>query len=356
MRDRYHAAMELLDRYAEFVVRVGVNVQPGQDVHVSALVEHAPIARAVTEQAYLAGARRVVVDYADVHLRRSAIEHAPDDGLGTNYPYELERIELWRDRGVALIQLTGNPDPSVLDGLDPARIAALPSQVLARAFGEILQHVQWTAVAAPNEGWARQVFGAPDMDRLWAAVAVATRLDTPDPVAAWREHLAILANRAAALDEVALDAIHFSGPGTDLTVGLLPGSKWLGGSIRTEGGVEFLPNIPTEEVFTTPDWRRTDGTVRITEPLILASSPVEGLRLRFAEGQIVEVEADHGVELVRAELARDPRAAFLGEVALVDGSSRVRQAGVVFHDALYDENVGCHIAYGMAYTDAVPGS
>ena len=348
--------MTLLDRYAEFVVRVGVNVQPGQDVHVGALVEHAPIARAVVEQAYRAGARRVVLDYGDIHVRRSAIEHAPEDGLGTNYPYELERINHWREHGVALIQLTGNPDPHVLDGLDPGRIASLPSKALATAFGEVIEHVPWTAVAAPNEGWASQIFGEPDMDRLWTAVAVATRLDAADPVAAWREHLATLARRAAALDALALDALQFRGPGTDLRIGLLPVSKWLGGSIRTKAGVEFVPNIPTEEVFTTPDWRRTEGTVRITEPLVLASTLVEGLRLRFESGRIVEVEADRGVELVRAELEGDPRAPFLGEVALVDGSSRVRQAGVVFHDALYDENVGCHIAYGTAYTEAAPGS
>src|SRR6185295_13088976 len=135
--------MTLLDRYAEFVVRVAVNVQPGQDVHVSAQVEHAPIARAMAEQAYRAGARRVVVDYVDMRVRRSAIEHAPDDGLGSNYAYELARIDLWRDRGVALIQLTGNPDPHVLDGLDPVRIAALPSKTLAAAFGEIIEQVPW---------------------------------------------------------------------------------------------------------------------------------------------------------------------------------------------------------------------
>ena len=348
--------MTLLERYAEFVVRVGVNVQPGQDVNVNALVEHAPIARAIAEQAYLAGARRVVVDYGDMHVRRSAIEHAPADGLGTHYPYELDRIGYWRDHGVALIYLTGNPDPNVLDGLDPVRIAALPSKELATAFGDIIEHVAWTAVAAPNEGWASQIFGEPDVERLWAAVAVATRLDEADPIAAWREHLATLAERATALDALALDAVRFRGPGTDLTVGLLPVSRWLGGSTRTKAGIEFVPNIPTEEVFTTPDWRRTEGTVRITEPLVLSSTLVEGLRLRFAAGRLVEAEADRGVELVRAELERDPRAPFLGEVALVDSSSRVRQAGVVFHDALYDENVGCHIAYGSAYTEAAPGT
>ena len=345
-----------LDRYAEFVVRLCANVQPGQDVHVSALVEHAPIARAIAEQAYLAGARRVVVEYGDMHVRRSAIAHAPAEALGTNYPHELDRMRWWRENGIAWISLTGNPDPHVLDGLDPARIAALPSKALSAEVAGLIHDVAWTAVAAPNEGWAEQVFGEPDVERLWEAVAIATRLDEPDPVAAWREHLARLDARKRALDGLGLDAVRFRGPGTDLTIGLIAGATWLGGSARTPGGVEFLPNLPTEEVFTSPDWRRTEGTVRITEPLILASSPVEGLRLRFSAGRIVEVGADRGVELVEAQLNEDERARYLGEVALVDGSSRVRRAGVTFHDTLFDENVGCHIAYGIAYTEALAGA
>ncbi len=346
----------LIDRYAEFVVRVAANVQPGQDVHLSALVEHAPIARAVAEQAYLAGARRVVVEYADYQVRRSAIRHAPDEALGSHYPHELDRFRFWREQGIAWISLTGNPDPTVFDGLDPARIAAYPSKVLAAEVSGLIHDVAWTVAAAPNEGWARQIFGQPDVTRLWEAVAVATRLDEPDPVAAWREHLARLAGRVAVLDRLALDAIRFRGPGTDLTVGLIAGSHWLGGSTRTPGGVEFLPNVPTEEVFTSPDWRRTEGTVRITEPLILSATPVIGLRLRFGAGRIVEMTADQGAELVQAQLDHDERARFLGEVALVDGSSRVRRAGVTFHDPLYDENVGCHIAYGISYPEAVPGA
>jgi aminopeptidase len=360
--DRYDARMldpevpALIDRYAEFVVRVAANVQPGQDVHVSALVEHVPIARAVAEQAYLAGARRVVVEYGDLHVRRSAIQHAPDDALGTHYPHELERFRWWREHGIAWISLTGNPDPTIYDGLDPVRIAAYPSKALAAEVPGLIRDIAWTAVAAPNEGWARQIFGEPDVARLWEAVAIATRLDMPDPVAAWRDHLAVLAARVRALDALGLDAVRLRGPGTDLTIGLIAGSVWLGGSTRTPGGVEFLPNVPTEEVFTSPDWRRTEGTVRITEPLILAATPVLGLRLRFEAGRIVELSADRGADLVQAQLDRDERARFLGEVALVDGSSRVRQAGITFHDTLFDENVGCHIAYGISYSEAVPGA
>jgi aminopeptidase len=347
--------MDLIERYAEFVVRVGVNVQAGQDVFVNAQLEHVDLARAVAEQAYLAGARRVVVEYVDPHIRRSAIRHAPDTGLGTHYPHELAKLRLWRERGVALITLTGDADPHLYAGLDPVRIAAVPSRVLQAEFGEMLAHVPWTVAAAPNPGWASEIFGEPDMDRLWAAVAVASRLDEADPIAAWRTHLAKLKARTVALMGAGLDSIRYHGGGTDLLIGLLPGAAWLGGSSTTKAGVEFLPNIPTEEVFTSPDWRRAEGVVRTTAPLVLSSTLVTGLRLRLAAGRIVEVDADEHGQVVQALLESDERARYLGEVALVDGESRVRRAGIVFHDTLYDENVACHIAFGMGFVDVLDG-
>ena len=347
--------MTLLDRYAEFVVRVGVNVQPGQDVHVGAQVEHAELARAIAEQAYLAGARRVVVQYSDAHVLSSAIRHAPEDGLGSHYEHELDQIRTWRERGTALIRLTGDPDPHLYDGLDPTRISAASSKALRAEFLEAVPYLPWTIIGAPNEGWARQVFGEPDVERLWAAVAVATRLDEPDPVAAWRDHLARLRVRRAALTAAGLDAVRLHGGGTDLTIGLIRGAAWLGGSTFTKAGVEYLPNIPTEEVFTSPDWRRAEGVVRTTAPLVLSSSLVKGLRLKLVAGRIVEVDADEHADVVRAEIEGDERAHYLGEVALVDGTSRVRRAGVIFHDTLYDENVACHIAYGAGFTNVMSG-
>ena len=349
--------MTLLERFAELVVRVGVNVQPGQDVHVAGLVEHAPIARAIAEQAYRAGARRVAVTYDDLHVRRAAIEHAPEEALGTAYAYELAQLREWGELGTALVYLTGNPDASILGDLDPRRTAASTSRELATLRQSILGRVPWTVVAAPNEGWAREVFGEPDMDRLWAAVATAMRLDEPDPVASWRERLATLRARDLTLTALGADAVRFRGPGTDLTIGLIPGGRWESGTEQTPAGAEFVPNLPTEEVFTSPDWHRAEGTVRATAPLVLpqAGILVRGLRFRFEAGRIVEAEADEGVEAVRAQLARDPQAPFLGEVALVDGSSRVRRAGIVFHDTLFDENAGCHIAYGAAFPTVIPG-
>ena len=348
-----------LDRYAELIVRIGVNVQPGQDVLLTSLVEHASIARAVAERAYLAGARRVLVRYNDRVVSRSAIEHAPAEALGLAYPFEFDEIRWMRAHGWAWIQLTGNPDPHLFDGLDPARIIAAQSQELRE---ETLKtalsgDIAWTIAAAPNEGWARQVFGEPDTERLWQAVAIANRLDDPDPVGAWRAHLAQLSARQSALDRQAFDAIRFTGPGTSLTVGLIAGGLWHSGKMWTKSGIEYVANLPTEEVYTSPDWRRAEGTVACTRPLVMsdAGALVTGLRLRFERGRIVEVDADEGAELVRAQLATDDQAVFLGEVSMVDGSSAIRRAGVMFHDTLFDENAGCHIAWGRGFPFVLPG-
>jgi aminopeptidase len=350
-------ARERLERYADLIVRVGANVQPGQDVLLIADVAHAPIARAVAERAYTAGARRVVVEYDDLAVRRAAVLHAPDEALRSAYRWEAERLRELRERRGAFIALTGNPNPHLLDGLDPTRLAARRRE-LDELANEMLitNEVAWTIAAAPNEGWAREVFGEPDVERLWLAVATAVRLDEPDPIAAWRDHVATLQARRDAVAGLDLDGVHFRGPGTDLRIGLIPGSAWVTGSSTTPDGVEFVPNIPTEEVFTSPDLRRTEGTVAVRAPFVLAGSQIEGLRLRFEGGRIVEAEADRGAELVRAQLDSEPQARFLGEVALVEGSSPVGRAGVVFHDTLYDENVDSHIAWGQSFNEALPGS
>jgi aminopeptidase len=352
------ARAELLDRYAELIVRVGANVQPGQDVILSSLVEHAPITRAVAEQAYLAGARRVLLRYDDNVVRRSAVQHAPADGLGVAYPFEFEELRWLGAHGWAWITLTGNPDPHLLDGLDPVRINAAQSKELREERMKTMfgGGISWTMAAAPNEGWARQVFGEPDLERLWQAVAIANRLDDPDPVAAWQTHLAQLSARRSALDAMAFDAIRFAGPGTNLTIGLIAGSSWHAGTMKAKSGIEYVPNLPTEEVFTSPDRRRAEGTVACTRPLVTgAGALVTGLRLRFEAGRIVEVEADDGADFVRAQLATDEQATCLGEVSMVDGSSAIRRAGVMFHDTLFDENAGCHIAWGRGFPFMLAG-
>lgn len=339
---------ERLRRYAELAVRIGANVQPDQDVVVMCLVEHAPIARAVAREAYRAGARHVVVLYGDLHLRRAAIELGPESEVGWSAPYILDWVRRWPDENPALVSLTGNPTPELLADLDASLVGrADPADIRAAMLENITgRHVNWTIVAAPNAGWATQVFGEPDVEALWEAVARATRLDEPDPVAAWREHASMLQARAEALDDRAFDAVRFRGPGTDLTVGLNPGAHWLCATFETAKGIAHIPNMPTEEVFTSPDWRRAEGEVRSTRPLVAGGTRVTDLAVRFEDGRIAEVTAAAGAEIIREQLAVDDQAPFLGEIALVDGSSAVNRTGLTFCDTLFDENATCHIAYG----------
>jgi aminopeptidase len=347
---------ELIDSYAALVVEVGANVQPGQNVVLTADVAHAPIARAVVEHAYGVGARNVVVEYTDAHVRRSAVLHAAEEALTATPPSRLARIDEWEAAGIAYIRLTGE-DPQVLDGLDPARVV-LQSQELASRGRQMLMggNVQWTVVAAPHEGWARQIFGEPDMDRLWQAMSVAMRLDSDDVVAEWRRHRDLLVTRAQALTDLGLDAVRYRGGGTDLTAGLVRDCVWTGGMMRTATGVAFMPNLPTEEVFTSPDRSRADGVIRTTRPLVMpdAGVLVEDLVVTFEGGRIVDAQASRGLDAVRAQLDSDEGARSLGEVSIVEGSSRVRAAGVTFHNTLYDENTGAHVAWGQGFPFAVP--
>jgi aminopeptidase len=352
---------ERLEKYADLVVRVGANVQDGQEVVLIYQIEHALVARAVARAAYQAGARRVHTQTADLHIRRAAIEFGPEEELGVTPGHLLEWAKTWRDTKPAIIQLTGNPEPALFDGLDARLVGMAEPKDLREIYLPLVTErvVNWVIVPAPNEGWARTVLGEPDLERLWHAVATAMRLDEDDPVQAWRDHSEALKARAAALNARRFDAVRFRGPGTDLVVGLLEASRWLCATFETSSGISHLPNIPTEEVFTTPDLRRTTGVVRSTYPLIVPGvfARVDGLEVTFEEGKIVDVAADgDGADVIRSQLASDPQAPYLGEIALVDGSSRIRQTGLVFHDTLFDENASCHIAYGSGLPFAVEGT
>jgi aminopeptidase len=210
----------------------------------------------------------------------------------------------------------------------------------------------WAIVAYPNEGWAETVFGEPDVERLWQAVETAVRLDEADPVAAWHEHIEKLKARAAALNERRFDALRYRGPGTDLTVGLHPESQWQAASDISRG-IEHVANMPTEEVFTTPDARRVEGVVRSTLPLQIQGTIVRGLVVRFEDGRAVDVRAESGQDVMRTHVEADEGARRLGEVALVDSDSRVAKTGLVFYDTLFDENASSHIALGTAILSAV---
>lgn len=338
-------------------MRVGANVQPGQLVEVLARVEHAPVARAVTRAAYEAGARYVDVYYTDQHLRRALIEYAAEDVLSWTPPWLLERAVEVGDERAAVVALTGDAEPELLADLPGERVGKARMLELAhennRQVNEQLNN--WTVVGVPNAGWAKQMFGEPDTNRLWELVEFCVRLDEDDPVAAWRDHVGRIGSRARALDALKVDRLRFTGPGTDLTIGLLPESRWQGCESVTAAGITYVANMPTEEVFTTPDCRRTEGVVRSTRPLALYGQIVKGLEVRFEGGRIVEVRAGEGEDVIRGQLETDDRAPFLGEVALVDGSSRIGKTGVTFFDTLFDENATCHVAYGSAYAEAVEG-
>jgi aminopeptidase len=340
----------LLKRYAELVVRVGANVKEGQDVSISAYVEHAPFARALAAAAYEAGARFVAAQYADQYVKRELIIHGKEDVLEWSPPWELERLEYFNREGGANIFISGDPNPDVFADLDGVRVGKTrPKQLSERALQITFEDktINWTIAAYPNERWAEKVYGNGDVDRLWKDVAKAVRLDQSDPVDAWHEHVKRLRSRAALMTERRFDALHFKGPGTDLTIGLTPAYDWGAGTLETAGGIVHVPNMPTEEVFTAPDARRTQGTVRSTRPLATSGGViVEGLQLRFEDGRVVDAKADKGEDVIKSQLDSDDGARRLGEVALVDGTSPVGQSGVTFFDTLFDENATCHIAYG----------
>ena len=332
-------------------------MQPGQLVEVLARVEHAELARAVTRSAYRAGARYVDVLYTDQHLRRALIEGAAGEVLSWTPPWLLERAKEIGDERAAVVALTGDAEPELLSDLPGERVGRARMLELAeennRQVNEQLNN--WTVIGAPNAGWASQMFGRPDVERLWRLVEFCVRLDEDDPVAAWQRHVARIGRRARQLDDLKVDALHFTGPGTDLTVGLLPESRWQGVESVTAEGIRYVANMPTEEVFTTPDARRTEGHVRSTQPLALYGRIVRGLAVRFENGRIAEVSADDGSDVIEGQLATDERAGYLGEVALVDGTSRIGKTNETFFETLYDENATCHVAYGSAYTEAVEG-
>jgi aminopeptidase len=347
--------MDWIERFADVVVRAGVNVQPGQGVVLNTDTAHLEIARAVVEAAYRAGAAWVEPIWSDGPMLRSAVDHASLAELRTSRPWVLQRTREWAEQGAAWIALVGDGDPHVLDGADPVKAAARRVEESHARRDAVIGKLRWTVVGAPHPGWATQVFGEPDVERLWQAVGTAMRLDQADPVAAWQQRAATLAERGAMLDALELTEVRYQGEGTDLTVGLIPGCHWTGGGMIDAQGIAYMPNIPTEEVFTSPDRRRAEGTIRVTKPLALQGRLVRGLRLTFEGGRITTVAADEGADIVEAQLATDEGARYLGEVSLVDRDSQIARAGIVFHNTLYDENAGCHVAWGQSFPFAVPG-
>jgi aminopeptidase len=349
---------DTLARYADLIVTVGANVQVGQAVEIMTEVGNERFLRVVAERAFRAGATYVDAHYIDPYVIRSQIELAPFDRLDRYPEWVGERIlGMGRDRAAA-IWLSGANERHLLDDVDPERVGRWrPPGSRETTIVTNDRTWSWTIAGAPSSGWARDVY--PDLDdedalaQLWQDVAYMARLDADDAGAAWRERAAELQRAAATLDGLALDRVRFEGPGTDLTVGLLPTSTWGAATETTVDGIEHLVNIPTEEVFTTPDPERTEGVVRATRPLDLFGVLVDGITVRFEGGRAVAIDAERGADILRGRAAADDGACRLGEVALVDRASRVGRLERVFLDTLYDENAASHVALGSAYASAV---
>jgi aminopeptidase len=347
-----------IERLAELVVKFGANLQPGQILTLSSEPGKEPLARAVAEAAYRNGAKFVDLRVFDLYLKRARALHADPSTLGFVPPWYGEAMLAFGEHRCATIALTGPVDPSIMDGIDPELLGRdmLPR---LRESNAVLnaRTLNWTVAPCPTPGWAKLVHPELEpqaaLERLWEDVAHVCRLDEDDPVAAWRARLDRLTAMAAKLGGLELDSLHFDGPGTDLVVGLLPGSRWLGARLTTVDGIVHVPNIPTEEVFTSPDPERVDGVVTSTKPLYNGGVLIDGLRVRFERGRAVEIDADHGAGALRALAARDSGAARLGEVALVDRESRIGSLQTVFCDTLLDENSASHIALGEGFDFAL---
>jgi aminopeptidase len=347
----------LTERFAELAVRVGANVQPEQDVVVLAWdVEQAPLVRAVADCAYRHGARYVSAAYFDAHVNHSRLRHAPIETLDFVPDWwQAMTTECVARRSVVIELHVSTPDSLQDIPLDRAMRDVMP---LPPAFWDAVDRGEIARTVLPGvcPELARAILGTADVDRLWTLLAPILRLDAVDIQTAWREHLARLDARAAQLNEHRFTALRFRGGGTDLHIGVLAGARWVTCASETRWGQRLVSNLPTEEVFTTPDHRLTEGVVRVTRPIRLARlGRADGLTLRFQAGRIVDAQATRGADRVRAQLAVDDGARRLGEVALVDGDSPVGRSGTVFGHGLIDENATSHIAWGTGYPETMLG-
>ncbi len=343
---------------AELAVSFGANVQPGQIVTVSSEPGKEQLSRAIAEAAYDRGAKFVDLTVFDPYVKRARALHADPDTLEFVPPWYGERMLELGEHRCARIGLSGPAAPHVMDGVDPALLGKDKLPGIAESSKVLVDRTtNWTIVPCPTPGWAELVH--PDLEpeaaleRLWAEIGTVCRLDEPDPVAAWRGRMGRLAEITGKLNDLGLDELRFEGPGTSLTVGLFASSQWVSGQLTTVDGIVHSPNIPTEEVFVTPDPERTHGEVRSTKPLFTSSVLIQGLRVRFEDGRAVEIDADYGADTLRTLSATDAGGARLGEVALVDNESRVGSLGTVFYDTLLDENTASHIALGQGLSFAL---
>ena len=359
---------ELLKKYAEAIVKVGLNLRAGQRLIITnATARGVPpagreLVHEVTRAAYAAGARYVEVIWGDEEMLRIRLQNAPADSFKEYPKWNINGIMDMIKNGDALLSVYAN-DPDALHGLDTDRINAMQKSHLEnyKEIGENVSRnaINWCVVASGSPAWAAKIF--PDLavqeaeEKLWQAIFETTRADLPDPVAAWQDHIQNLKKRSRYLQEKTYSALHYKGPGTDFTLGLPRGHKWISAQSLAENGVIFTANMPTEEVFTLPDRHRAEGVVASTFPLSYGGSLIEDFSVTFENGRVVKVQAKKNETILQKLVDTDEGSTRLGEVALVPASSPISKRGHLFYNTLFDENASCHIAIGRAYRFSLIG-
>ncbi|TCV75733.1 aminopeptidase [Neorhizobium sp. S3-V5DH] len=346
-----------LEKLAEVAVKVGLRLEEGQDLVITAPLPALPLVRLITKHAYKAGAGLVTTFYSDEETTLARYEHAPDASFDRASDWLYEGMARAYANGAARLAISGD-NPMLLAAQDPAKVARA-NKANSMAYKPALEKIanfdiNWNIVSYPNPSWARQVFpDVPDdvaVGKLAEAIFAASRVDVADPITAWAEHNANLKKRSTWLNGERFAALHFTGPGTDLTVGLADGHEWHGGASTAKNGITCNPNIPTEEVFTTPHALKVEGHVSSTKPLSHQGTLIDNIQVKFEAGRIVEAKASKGEEVLNKVLDTDDGARRLGEVALVPHSSPISKSGVLFYNTLFDENASCHIALGQCYS------
>lgn len=353
----------LLKKYAELIVKIGVNVQESHTVVLQIQVEQAKLARLITKEAYKLGAKQVIVQWTDDVVSREMFLNASEDVLTDIPQYKVDEVNDWVAKGASRIAIVSQ-DPDAYAGVDSDRIAAYQSAsgkaMMALRQATQANKVSWLVAAAAGEAWSKKVFpnletAEEQQDALWDAIFKATRMYEADPVAAWHAHDNLLETKANELNDLQLDSLHYTAPGTDLVIGLPVGHHWEGAGSLNVRGERFMANMPTEEVFTAPDNRRIDGVVASTKPLSYAGTTIEGMSFTFEKGRVVAVSAEKGEDVLKKLIETDEGAKSLGEVALVPDSSPISQSGITFYNTLFDENASNHLALGSAYAFNVKG-
>ncbi|MFN3718375.1 MAG: aminopeptidase [Rhizobium rhizophilum] len=346
-----------LDKLAEVAIKVGLQLQKGQDLVLTAPLVAVPLVRLITAHAYKAGASTVTTFYSDEETTLARYRHGHDASFDRAPNWLFDGMAKAYENGAARLAIAGD-NPLLLSQEDPAKVGRA-NKATSIAYKPALEHISnfdinWNICSYPNPSWAKLVF--PDLPleeavrKLADAIFAASRVDRDDPIGAWAEHNAELKKRSTWLNGERFSALHFTGPGTDLTVGLADGHEWHGGASTAKNGVTCNPNIPTEEVFTTPHALKVEGHVSSTKPLSHQGTLIDDIRVRFEGGRIVEAKASKGEAVLNKVLDTDEGARRLGEVALVPHSSPISASGVLFYNTLFDENASCHIALGQCYS------